>query len=391
MAMQVYEGVSEMAKTLEDHLFGDGPKRILALDGGGIRGIISLRILERIENIVGEPISDYFDLIGGTSTGAIIAAGLAHGWSVKKISKLYGRLGGSIFRGSVFRLGLLRAKFSAEPLRQALEEAFEDHRLGGPDLKTGLAIVAKRLDTSSPWVLHNNPKGRYFGPRQGSNSVPNSRYLIRDIVRASTAAPSYFEPEKVRVSADIDGAFVDGGVSPHNNPSLQLLLLACLKGYNLRWELGEEKLLIVSVGTGGWEAKHDPEKLLKQSATANALQSLLSMMDDASALNELLLQWLSNSPTARRIDREVGNLEADVFGNRDPWLTYLRYDAPIEPEWLKRYLPEENLTERDVERLRKMDRPDSMKLLAKIGEAAAETVKPEHFPSAFTVRGSESR
>ena len=374
-----------MAKSLADHLFGAGPKRILALDGGGIRGVISLGILERIESIVGTPLSDYFDLIGGTSTGAIIAAGLAHGWPVRKIGELYDRLGADIFRRSTFRLGLLRPKFPAEPLRRALEDAFEDHRLGGPELRTGLAVIAKRLDSGSPWVLHNNPEGKYFNAREGSSAVPNSRYLISDIVRASTAAPSYFEPERIRVSADVEGAFVDGGVSPHNNPSLQLVLLACLEGYKLKWELGRDKLLIASVGTGSWDARHDPTKLLEQNAAANAVQSLLSMMNDAAALNELMLQWLSNSPTARRIDSEVGALESDVFGKHDPWLSYLRYDAPIELDWLKRHLPEESFTEKDVERLREMDRPDSMALLAKIGKAAADDVKPEHFPAAFAV------
>jgi patatin-like phospholipase/acyl hydrolase len=374
-----------MTRSLEEHLFGAGPKRILALDGGGIRGIISLRILARIEEIVGEPLSEYFDLIGGTSTGAIIAAGLAHGWPVQKISDLYDRLGASIFRASHFRLGLLRAKFPAEPIREALKEAFEDHRLGGPELKTGLAIVAKRLDTGSTWVLHNNPRGKYFGAREGSKAVPNSRFLLRNIVRASTAAPSYFEPERIRVSEDVEGAFVDGGVSPHNNPSLQLLLLACLKGHGLQWELGENKLLIVSVGTGAWEARHDPEKLLRQKAAVNAVQSLLSMMEDASALNELLLQWLSNSPTAKLIDREVGTLENDNFGNRGPWLSYLRYNATIELGWLKRYLPEEDFLEEDVKPLQQMDRNDQMEMLAKIGKAAAASVLPEHFPAAFAV------
>ena len=95
-------------------------------------------------------LADYFDLIGGTSTGAIIAALLTIGWPVERIETLYRNLGNSIFESSFFRKGLMRPKFSAEPVRKAMEDAFGDIRLGGPELKTGLAVVAKRLDTGSP-------------------------------------------------------------------------------------------------------------------------------------------------------------------------------------------------------------------------------------------------
>ncbi|NOT53985.1 MAG: patatin, partial [Deltaproteobacteria bacterium] len=115
-------------KDLHAHLFGPGPKRILALDGGGIRGILTLQLLKRIENLVRERtgdnstvLADYFDLIGGTSTGAIIAGALALGWRVGDIETLYRKLGNSIFQSSFFRKGLLWPKFSAEPVKKALE------------------------------------------------------------------------------------------------------------------------------------------------------------------------------------------------------------------------------------------------------------------------------
>ena len=82
-------------KDLHAHLFGPKPKRILALDGGGIRGILTVQLLKRIETLVrartGDEkavLADYFDLIGGTSTGAIIASALALGWPVDRIEKL---------------------------------------------------------------------------------------------------------------------------------------------------------------------------------------------------------------------------------------------------------------------------------------------------------------
>jgi hypothetical protein len=370
--------------TLEQHLKPGGLKRILALDGGGIRGRLTLGILKRLEDVVGGPLCDHFDLIGGTSTGSIIAAGLAVGWSVDKLIGIYDELGASIFEKSLWRDGLWRAKFPAKPLAQALEAEFKDIRLGDPEVKTGLCIVCKRLDTNSVWPLHNHPSGPYFGdPPAGRDYVPNKNYLIRQLVRASSAAPHYFDPERIAVSAPkdgpvVEGAFVDGGVSPHNNPAAQLLLLATLKGYGFGWELGADKLQVVSVGTGTWSVRHDANTLVTAPAAENARLAMLSLMDDCSWFHEVVLQWLSDSPTARHLDGEIQALAGDILGHGDPWLQYVRYDASIELDWLAKYLPEEKVDPKRLKSLRAMDNPGSLALLGKIGEAAAKLVKKEH-------------
>src|SRR5215469_13927294 len=91
------------------HLFGPGPKRILALDGGGVRGAISIAFLERLEKLVeeieGRPtlLGDWFDLIGGTSTGAIIAAALALGFRASDVREFYRTMGPRVFRRSLWR------------------------------------------------------------------------------------------------------------------------------------------------------------------------------------------------------------------------------------------------------------------------------------------------
>src|SRR5215471_1531222 len=91
------------------HLFGPGPKRILSLDGGGVRGAISIGFLERLEKTIaeieGRPtlLCDWFDLIGGTSTGAIIAAALALGFSATDIRKFYHDLAQRVFRRPLWR------------------------------------------------------------------------------------------------------------------------------------------------------------------------------------------------------------------------------------------------------------------------------------------------
>lgn len=380
-----------MSKDLDAHLFGPGPKRILALDGGGIRGILTLQLLRKIEDMVrarsGNPdavLSDYFDLIGGTSTGAIIAAALALGWPVERVDALYKEFGRDIFKSSMFRKGLLRPKFSAKAIRDGLEREFADICLGGPELKTGLAVVVKRLDTGSPWVIHNSPKGTYFNPAEGNRAIPNKDFLLREVVRASAAAPTYFEPERIRVSAELEGAFVDGGVSPHNNPALQLLMLAALKRHGLDWPTGADNLLIVSLGTGTKTAALDQEKVMMMPAAELGVRGLTSLMDDAAALNELLLQWMSDSPTAREIDSEIGDLKDDLLGGGNALLTYLRYNVEFDQAWLKDRLALD-FTEDQLDGLAQMDKPENMDDLIRIGRAATALIDEAHFDPKFDI------
>src|SRR5215469_12587793 len=99
------------------HLFGPGPKRILALDGGGVRSAISIAFLERLEKLVeeieGRPtlLGEWFDLIGGTSTGAIIAAALALGYSASDVREFYHALGPRVLRRAFWRPSGMIAKF----------------------------------------------------------------------------------------------------------------------------------------------------------------------------------------------------------------------------------------------------------------------------------------
>src|SRR5215467_5444599 len=208
------------------------PKRILSLDGGGVRGILTLQYLEAIEKLLrkqyGNPslvLSDYFDLIGGTSTGAIIAAGLALGFDVEKLKGLYTDLATKIFKKPFFRIGAFVPKFGSTALEAALKNAYGDKtKFGSTDLlKTGLMVMTKRMNTGSPWPLTNNPADPYYGPVPGQRRIGNSNMFIWQIVRASTAAPHFFRPEDVVVGSalnpdtkqlDVDhGEFVDGGVS----------------------------------------------------------------------------------------------------------------------------------------------------------------------------------
>jgi hypothetical protein len=378
-------------QTLQEHLFSPGPKRILALDGGGIRGVLTLGYLESLESMLRERVGgdsdfrlcDYFDLIAGTSTGAIIASGLALGFSVEKLQKIYQSLADDVFTSSFFRKGLFIPKFSTKPLIKALDHYYGNITLGSDQLRTGLLVVTKRLDTGSLWPLHNNPNGKYFNPAPGRTTIPNRDYLLKDIVRASTAAPHYFEPEQIQIADEKYGAFVDGGVSPHNNPSLQALLIATTHGYGFQWPFGEDKLLVTSVGTGLQNFRLDPKDVLDMSAVELAGRSLLSIMNDTGWLEQTLLQWMSNSPTSWKIDAEIGHLQDDILGHGQPLISYLRYDVFFEIQWMKDHLDME-INQQQINNLEKMDKPDNVSLLSEIGQKAASVqIKPTHFPAIF--------
>src|SRR5262245_46324326 len=170
-----------------------GQKRLLAIDGGGIRGVLALAILRRIEEILKKQsgrgdqfrLSDYFDYISGTSTGGIIAAGLSLGKSVDEILTFYKEAGAQMFTKANL-LRRLRYKFESEPLAEKLKEVFgSTTTFGSNNIKTLLMLVMRNATTDSPWPLSNNPFAKYNDPTRHDN---NHDFPLWQLVRASTAA-----------------------------------------------------------------------------------------------------------------------------------------------------------------------------------------------------------
>lgn len=347
------------------------PKRMLALDGGGVRGILSLAYLEVIErelrlakNDDGLVLADYFDCIGGTSTGAIIAAALAKGDNVATIQELYRELAKDIFKPRFWRNGVLIPKFDVKALEKMLNSHFCKMRFSDPAIRTGLMVTSKRWDTNSSWVIHNSVNGLYWKYTKD--------YLVKDIVRASSAAPSYFKPKEIEVKEGQFATFVDGGVTPHNNPALMMFLLSQLDGYGLSWPPGKDRLMVVSIGTGARTETHETYSWKARIAAATGVTSLQMMMDGADELNRALLQMFSDpkSPTAQIIDKEQGAAESKSLGLHD-MLTYLRYNVRLESKWLDENL-NMSITDKEASDLSKLDSLTGMLQLEDIGKIAAE-------------------
>ena len=269
-------------------------------------------------------------------------------------------------------------KFKKEALLIQLRRQLGSLTLGSPELRTYLAIIAKRLDTRSIWIFHNNPHGPYFGLHpDDADAVPNRDLELANLIRASCAAPTYFEPEVLGVARNLRGAFVDGGVSPHSNPALALLLLATLRGYGFRWPVGPDRLQICSIGTGHGRPSRDAAALARMTPVLMAVESLRSVIDDCSDLAQTLLQWLGTSPTLWAIDSEIGDLRDD---NAVPGglFHYLRYDLVVSADWFRDRL-DLDLSAAEIERLLRMDEPTNTVRLLEIGRlAAARQVEPGH-------------
>lgn len=399
-----------MADHIADRLHAPGPKRMLALDGGGVRGIITLAFLARIEATLqarlgrGDEfvLADYFDMIGGTSVGSMIATELALGARVAEIKERFEKNAFQIFRPGAW--GIIRYMFSAGPLTAAVKRVVGDDTLDSERLKTGLAIVIKRVDTGSVWPVSNNPAARYWEGRPIANSNRfrrgNRDYKLWELIRSSTAAPSYFSPQKVAIFDGLHdglgmGKFIDGAVSPHNSPALKMFMMAGIKGYNLgggdltsdgggkAWELGANNLTIVSVGTGLFASKAESSG----SAGYDAIMSLQGMINDGTDLGLLLLQWFGQSSRPWVLDREVRSLAQDgliVDGHPvGPLLRFQRYDMRLEKDDLNVDRCAE-VDDTEMTRLRNMVEPRNMaRLFSLAAEAAAKQVTQDDFPAVF--------
>ena len=362
-----------------DRVDAPGPKKLLALDGGGIRGVISLEVLRRLESILAENLgagddfvlADYFDYIGGTSTGAVIAAGLAKGLRVDQLLDLYVERGEDMFDKAAL-LRKFHYRYGVERLRGLLQEVLgETTTFGGDDLKTLLMMVLRNATTDSPWPLSNNPRALYNDPARANN---NLNIPLWQLVRASTAAPVYFPPEVVTVG-DHDFVFVDGGLTMYNNPAFQLFLMATLDAYRLGWPATESDLLLVSVGTGRSPKADDHLRPGDMNLLFNASSVPAALMYAALNEQDLLCRVFGRCRHGALIDRELGDLTQGPGLLRDRLFCYVRYNAELS----RRGLDDLGLADVEPEDVQRLDSVQHIGELRRVGQAVARDVALEHF------------
>lgn len=370
--------------TLTDRIQAPRPKKILALDGGGIRGMMTIEVLAKIESQLRQQLkkgtefrlSHFFDFVAGTSTGAIIAACVSSGMAVSEIREFYESSGKEMF-DKAFLLKRFRHKYEDEKLAGKLRAVFgKDTTLGSDKLQTVLMMVMRNATTDSPWPVSNNPFAKY---NQRDRKDCNLDLPLWQLIRASTAAPVFFPPEVVTFCPgtpnEYQFIFVDGGITMYNNPAFQAFLMATVEPYKMGWGTGENQLLVVSVGTGTSPKANvdlDPGEM-NLLYNAGSIPSALML----AALNEqdLLCRVFGNCLAGDQLDREIG----DLIGKKSPvsskLFTYVRYNAELSKEGLAKL----ELPGIEPEHVQQLDSTDYIKELQQVGQEVAKQVKPDHF------------
>lgn len=261
------------------------PLRVLALDGGGAKGFYTLGVLKEIEAMVGCPLHQKFDLIYGTSTGAIIASLIALGYSVDAIHDLY-----RSYVPAVMSQTKREARSAA--LKKLADEVFGQKTFA--DVKTGIGVVAARWLTERPMIF----KG-HVGQAHGRTAtfVPGFGVSIADAVRASCSAYPFFERTLVKTSKEGEVELIDGGYCA-NNPTLYALADAVEA-------LGRSRqdIRLVSVGVGVYPEPKPSFKMWfakKYVLTVELLQKTLEI--NTQSMDQLRQVLFRDVPTIRISD-----------------------------------------------------------------------------------------
>jgi len=376
-------------KPLEHRYENKKPRKILSLDGGGIRGIITLEILSKLEKDIrselkaGEDfrLGDFFDYIGGTSTGAIIASGLSIGMSVDELLDFYSNKGKEMF-DKRFLLTRWKTFYQDGALKKMLEKTFgSDTNLDITNNKFRclLTVVTMNRTTDSPWPISNNPFGKY---NDKSRPDCNLNIKLHQLVRASTAAPVYFPPETLEWDPEDPNktfVFVDGGMTPYNNPAFLLYRMATQPAYNLNWEVGEDKLSIISIGTGSSTSEGEYKNVLHSLTNLPGNLMYSSQVDQ-----DINCRTIGRCTFGAPIDRELNQLiptnsdgeHIPLSENTGKHFLYTRYNADLSQAGLDNI----GLNHIKAENVQEMDSVKFINELIEVGKAVAnKQVDIDHF------------
>ena len=292
---------------MQDSMAQDSAFNILALDGGGTRGVYSAQVLACIEQATGAPVREHFDLIAGTSTGSIIAGAAAVGIPMAGVVKLFEKESPRIFQRRWLGSFHMRSKYSRRSLEQVIRSCVSNLTLG--EISTPLMITGSDISTGGVHVF----KSRYLKDL-GEPYVRDGDVVLSDAILASCAAPAYFDPVPVG-----DFLLADGGLWA-NNPSIIALTEAVSKFRRL-----VEQVRILSIGTGHSVNLYSQKRLwglMTGWGREKLVSYFLRLQSDASAnMAKLLLadRYLRLDPEieAWKLDdtKHLSNLKA--LANRD--------------------------------------------------------------------------
>lgn len=274
--------------------------RVLSLDGGGSKGVYTLGVLREVEAFLEAPFSQHFDLMYGTSTGAIIVSMLALGMSVSAVQEKYFKIIPEVMKHS-------RAAERSRVLKKHAEAIFQDKKFD--DFLTDVGLVATNCELDRPFIFKRS-KHQVFG--RTATFAPGFGCKISEAIRASTAAYPLFERVAIETENHGKQLLMDGGFVA-NNPTL-LAIADALKFP----EADRSNIGILSVGVGHYK---EPQKsfyhrILFSLPTVKLVQAQLATSTNTV---EILRQVLFSDIPCARIDEsntdskyETDMLEADI-------------------------------------------------------------------------------
>ena len=259
--------------------------RIMSFDGGGIRGVISAKILTEVEKQIqreyNQSLHQYFDMFVGTSTGSIIAAALANDRKSDNILNVYQTKGKVIFPyqsrwvlqrlGLLFKYGISAPKFSHDGLIKVLKEELGDLTLS--DVPADKRLLITSYDTRSrQQIIFDNKEEKF------------KDISLRDACVCSSSAPTFFPAYKIKIENQEYSA-IDGGVVA-NNPVAYGIAQALKDGHDLK------DIQVLSIGTGDPTREISYEKATEWGAAEWALPIIDVMFDGASDMNNYIAEQI---------------------------------------------------------------------------------------------------
>ena len=300
----------------------------LAVDGGGIKGVIVARALAKLEAYLQKPAFEVFELLAGTSTGSIIAAGIANGLFGNELHQLYCELGPVIFR-KTWRSALwplTRYRYPLDPLEKALEDQLGRKQMGDLwfcDNPIDLVITAfDLLENRTLFIKPFNQAGGY------------DRWPVTKAVLASSSVPSYFPP--------VEDRYVDGGVGSYHNPCY---VAAYEAQFVLGWDPRETTL--ISLGTG-----REPHQL-----TTDQIKRFYP--------------WHWISPVLGAFQESADDQQVHLVQNFFPEMDFRRFQVDLDGAY-------------------PMDEPDKIPDLTRFGDLLGDKILADDLDSALDIRAQKA-
>ena len=278
---------------------GADATRVLAIDGGGVRGIIPARVLAEIESRTGRSVVELFDLVAGTSTGALLALSLVvprpqggPRWTAAACAQIYTQAGHQIFDRSLLGVGAFHEKYRHESIERFLDEHFGDLCLKD----TLVSVIVTSYDLISRQV-------QIFDSRS-ARLDPSLDFPIKTVARAATAAPTFFDPALVRsAQSDEHHMLLDGGVFA-NNPAM------C--AFSEVQKEGATDVVMVSLGTGEEVQRFDWDQVQNWGLAQWARPILHVVFDGVGQSIDFQLQHLLGPERYHRIQCPLQHASHDL-------------------------------------------------------------------------------